>query len=88
MRVKAAQLGRHCDQLAHAGAGIGQAADRMTYHCPAGDRLRHVVTDHTLQLHRVIADVQALQRSILREAAELETTQQELDRVLRQLAAL
>ena len=85
MRDKAAQMGRQCDQLGHVGEQVDRAAARMIYDCPAGDDLRQFLTDHRARLHRAILEVQTLQHSILREAADLEASQADGRRLLRQL---
>jgi hypothetical protein len=83
MRQTAARLGRQCDQLAHVSATVHRAAAAMVYHCPAGDDLRGAVGTGETRLHQTIADIETLRRLILREAAELETTQREYARFLR-----
>ena len=85
MREKAAHMGRQRDQLGHVSGRVDRAVAGMIYHCAAGQDLRRAVADRQARLQRVITEIQALQASILREAAELEVTQRDVARVVRDL---
>jgi hypothetical protein len=85
MREEAARMGSQCDRLAHAWDRVDRAAAAMVYHCPAGEDLRRLLADRRVRVQRSIVQIQSLQGSILREAADLENRQDEYRRVLRRL---
>ena len=88
MRQKAAQMGRQRDLLGHVSARVDRAVAGMTYHCAAGQDLRRAVADRQARLQRVTTLIQALQTSILHEAADLEATQRDVARVVRDLTGI